>query len=67
MEFRAKKLDSPLGIGDILRKKREELRLDLKDIAEKTKIQKKYLEHLEEGKHHLLPAAVYSRSFLKKF
>lgn len=67
MEFKAKKLDSPMGVGDMLREKREAMGLGTKEVAERIKIQKKYLERLEEGEYHLLPAPLYAKSFLKKY
>lgn len=39
----------------------------LSRVAEKTKIQEKYLQDLEDENYHKLPADVYARGFLEKY
>lgn len=45
---------------------RKEKNIDLDALSDKTKISKKYLIYLEEGKLEKLPAEIYVRGFLKK-
>jgi cytoskeletal protein RodZ len=54
-------------IGEILRQAREAKGLSLAQVEEATKIRSTYLQALEEGEYHLLPAAVYVRGFLKNY
>ncbi len=55
-----------VAFGNKLKKFREEQKLDLKRIAEKTKINIGYLRNLEEGIFDFLPE-LYVRSFLKLY
>lgn len=50
-----------------LRKKRLELNKTIKEIAEKTKIKKQYLELIEEGKFDELPIEVYTKAYIKTY
>lgn len=54
-------------LGLVLREAREELNLSLDDIQEKTKIQKRYLQAIEEGEYDRLPGPFYSRAFIKSY
>lgn len=45
---------------------RKERNIELDALSDKTKISKKYLIYLEEGKLEKLPAEIYVRGFLKK-
>ncbi len=51
------------GIGEILKKTREEQGISLEEIAEATKIRTKYLRALEEENFDILPGDVYARGF----
>jgi len=62
--FTTKKI-SPLTLGETLKKKREELRFDLKRVSRKTGIQIKYLKALEQNDFPHLPPPVYVKGFLK--
>lgn len=55
-----------LEFGKKLKKIREEKKLDLKKIADVTKININYLNCIEEGKYNFLPE-LYVRSFLKLY
>ncbi|MDZ7330401.1 MAG: DUF4115 domain-containing protein [candidate division KSB1 bacterium] len=55
-----------IAFGNKLKKFREEQKLDLKSIAERTKINIGYLKNLEEGNFNFLPE-LYVRSFLKLY
>lgn len=51
------------GIGEILKKAREEQGISLDEVAEATKIRTKYLRALEEENFDTLPGDVYARGF----
>ncbi|MBR4944696.1 MAG: helix-turn-helix domain-containing protein [Peptococcaceae bacterium] len=51
------------GIGEILKKAREEKGISLEDVAEATKIRSKYLKALEDEQFDALPGDVYSKGF----
>lgn len=55
------------GFGAYLRKRREEKGLTLQDVAERTKIQLRYLEAIEAGDFHSLPGPAYVRGFLRLY
>jgi len=52
-------------VGKLLKEKRLEKGLILDDVADVTKIRKKYLEALESGNYGEIPDKVYTKSFLK--
>lgn len=54
-------------LGDLLKNTREEKGLTLDDLAQETKIQKRYLIDLEEEDFDDLPGKVYARGFLKTY
>lgn len=64
--FIRKKVES-LTLGEKLVKLRSQYRMSLTDISRATRIQVKYLEALESGDHHGLPAEVYVRGFLRSY
>jgi flagellar biosynthesis protein FlhG len=53
--------------GALLRQVRESLGIELREIAERTKIGMAYLQALEEERFAKLPAAVYVRGFLQEY
>ena len=55
------------GIGAVLRREREKRKLTLEDIAEKTKIRKRYLEAIENEEFEVLPGAVYVKGFITSY
>ena len=55
------------SIGAFLKQKREELGLTLEGIAQNTKINKKYLEAIEEDRLVDLPENVYQKIFVTAF
>ena len=61
-KIKAVKIDT---LGDYLRQVRKTLNLDLKTVSLLTQIKPSYLELLEAGDYHKLPADVYIRGFLK--
>src|SRR5512147_2092556 len=55
------------SLGADLRKQREIRGVTLKEIADATKISKRYLEALEEDKYDTLPAPVFTRGFVREY
>ncbi|MFP4459530.1 MAG: helix-turn-helix domain-containing protein [Candidatus Zixiibacteriota bacterium] len=54
-------------LGEYLKQMRKAQELSLKEVAEQIKVNKKYLEALEEGNHEALPPEVYVRGFIKAY
>ena len=54
-------------IGRTLRTRREELHLSVDQVQEETKIRRRYLVALEQGRLEDLPAPVYARGFLRSY
>lgn len=55
------------GIGETLRKQRKARGISLVEVAEHTKIGKKYLEALEVEDYSVLPAETYALGFLRAY
>lgn len=56
---------SELGLR--LKQAREEKQLSLEELQNTTKIQKRYLQAIEEGKFDVLPGQFYARAFVKSY
>ncbi|PGS46319.1 RodZ domain-containing protein [Bacillus sp. AFS041924] len=54
-------------LGNYLREAREAKGLSIDDVQELTKIQKRYLEAIEEGNYEILPGQFYVRAFIKQY
>jgi len=67
MDERKGKAPSGDGLGAELRKQREIRGISLKEIADATKISRRYLEALESDDHSMLPAPVFTRGFVREF
>jgi cytoskeleton protein RodZ len=52
-------------VGEILKKRREELGRDLREISNYLKIRYDYLKALEDGDIEKLPAEVYIRGYIQ--
>ncbi|MFH2097083.1 MAG: helix-turn-helix domain-containing protein [bacterium] len=65
--FKKTRLASSRTIGERLREHRLELQLSIDETVQATKINKKYLEAIEQGDYKKLPGEVYIRNFLKKY
>lgn len=55
------------SLGDVLRRRREELGVSLEELQEQTKIRVRYLEALEDGDWDVLPGDVYARGFVRRY
>jgi cytoskeletal protein RodZ len=55
------------GLGEFLRRERELRRISLDDIAERTKISRRYLEAIEEGQYERLPGETFVRGFIRSY
>jgi cytoskeleton protein RodZ len=55
------------GIGETLRKQRKARGISMVEVAEHTKIGKKYLEALENDEYGVLPAETYTLGFLRAY
>lgn len=54
-------------IGSRLKEARLAKRMSLDELQEVTKIQKRYLEAIEEGNFEMMPGAFYVRAFIKQY
>lgn len=59
--------DSLKSVGKLLAKEREERGLSVDDVAERTRIPRRYLLAIEDGKSEYLPEPVYVRAFIRKY
>src|SRR4051812_20950944 len=55
------------SFGDELRREREIRGISLKEIADATKISKRFLDAIERNDHKTLPAPVSPRGFARKY
>ncbi|MDR1568312.1 MAG: helix-turn-helix domain-containing protein [Streptococcaceae bacterium] len=54
-------------IGEVLKSKRKTLNLTLDDIQQRTKVQKRYLQQIENDQFDLLPSSFYTRAFIRQY
>ncbi|KUP08320.1 hypothetical protein Q73_06110 [Bacillus coahuilensis m2-6] len=54
-------------LGSRLKEAREAKGLSLEDVQEITKIQKRYLQGIEEGNYSVMPGKFYVRAFIKQY
>ncbi|PEJ60185.1 MULTISPECIES: RodZ domain-containing protein [unclassified Bacillus (in: firmicutes)] len=54
-------------LGKFLKEAREAKGLSIDDVQELTKIQKRYLEAIEEGNYEILPGQFYVRAFIRQY
>jgi Helix-turn-helix domain/Domain of unknown function (DUF4115) len=54
-------------LGGFLRRERELRRISLDDVAERTKISRRYLEAIEEERYDRLPGETFVRGFIRSY
>jgi len=54
-------------VGEILKKRREELGRDLREISDTLKIKHSYLKAIEDGDRDILPAEVYVKGYINAY
>src|SRR5262245_44646178 len=55
------------GIGDMLRQRRKELNLSLRDIESGTSIRTSFLQAIEDGQMEKLISPIYAQGFAKQY
>src|SRR5919109_3458956 len=55
------------GVGELLRRERELRHISLDDVAERTKINRRYLEAIEESRYDRLPGETFVRGFIRSY
>lgn len=55
------------SFGEWLRRQREMREISLRDIADRTKISRRYLEAMEADRFDLLPAPIFAKGFLREY
>src|SRR4029453_639698 len=58
---------TPLSVGDLLRRSREQRGLTLPQVEADTKIRRAYLEALERDDLGVLPAPVFTRGLVRSY
>lgn len=67
VSFNSKKLITPTGVSDTLRRTRQAEHLSITAAAKLLGISPKYLEAIERGNYKALPGDMYARKFIKKY
>ncbi len=67
IQFQQKSLASVQTVAELFRNTREELRLDIEEIARELQISPLYLDALEKGSYGQLPCLIYTRNFVKSY
>lgn len=65
--FTAKKIKHINNLGDVLKKKRQELGMNLTQISKRTLIAERYLQAIENEDWQRLPGEIYIKNFLKRY
>src|SRR5688500_15999197 len=60
-------LEMAIAIGEELRLAPAERGISLRDIAEQTRISRRYLEAIESDDYKRLPGGIFNRSFIKSY
>lgn len=55
------------GIGEMLRSRRKELNMSLKDVENATSIRTGYLQAIEDGQMERLISPIYAQGFVKQY
>ncbi len=67
MELDSVQANDMKGIGELLRHRRKEMNLSLKEAENATSIRISYLQALEEGEVHKLISPIYAQGFFKQY
>lgn len=67
MSFVIRKFDKTKPLGETLKELRKDAHITISQMAEKTKILRRYLEALEAGEYDKLPEPLYTKKFLKTY
>lgn len=67
MADQAPQNDDLAAFGEELRREREIRGISLKEIADATKISRRFLEAIERNDHKTLPAPVFTRGFVREY
>ncbi len=67
VNFQKKTISQGQTVNNRLKQKRQEQGFSLEQVASTTKIQIKYLEHLEAGDYQTLPGEIYVRTWIKLY
>jgi len=67
MPEQEKPLQEGTTFGDELRREREIRGISLKEIADSTKVSKRFLEAIERNDYRNLPAPVFTRGFIREY
>ena len=59
--------NSPLSFGEALRRERELRGMSLEEIARKTRISRRTIEALEQGRFESLPGRVFVKGFVRAY
>jgi cytoskeletal protein RodZ len=54
-------------LGDVLRAKRKEMNLSLKEVENATSIRSSYIDAIEEGRIHQQISGIYAQGFMKQY
>ena len=65
--FVPKKIINEIGLGEELRRARQNKNLDIDAVSDKLKIRRSYLISLEAENIDALPSGLYGKNFLKKY
>lgn len=60
-------MEGPKKMGDLFRRKREEMNLSLKEVENATSIRMLYLQAIEEGRVHQFLSSVYALGFVRQY
>ena len=66
-KFKTTQVNTNTTVGECFKRRREENNVSLKEVSEKLKIKKSYLEDLEENNYNQLPPDVYVKGFIRAY
>lgn len=67
LELDSAQVQSMKSVGDLLRQKRKDMNLSLKEAENATSIRIAYLQALEDGEVHKLISPIYAQGFFKQY